>query len=318
MIRLPAWPSRWVYGAVMFELGQLRCFVAVAEDLHFGRAAARLNMTQPPLSRQIQLLEHVLDVRLLDRTSRSVRLTPAGRAFLPEARRLLRLAESAAVEARRVARGEAGPLTLGFTAGASYGFVPRLVALAKTALPDVDLVLKELTTAEQMEALAFNRLDLGLVRLPIDRRGIEVACVLREPLLLALPASHPRATGREPVLADIDRQPFIMYSPMTGRYFYDLLASLFRAADIMPDHVQYTSQPHTTLALVSAGLGMALVPESARNLGFANVVLRPLRLAPATFAELFLVWKRDSGNPALPAFRALVRHGLVGSAADGG
>lgn len=290
----------------MFELNQLRCFVAVAEDLHFGRAAERLNMTQPPLSRQIQLLEHALDVRLLDRTSRSVRLTPAGRAFLPEARRILRLAETATLAAKRIARGEAGTLTLGFTAGASYGFVPRLVALATTELPDIDLVLKEMTTADQMEALTFNRIDLGLVRLPIDRRGVEVMCVLREPLLIALPQDHALATDRDLTLNDIDRQPFIMYSPTAGRYFYDLLASLFRAADIMPSYVQYTSHPHTTLALVSAGLGMALVPESARSLNFAGVVFRPLRSAPKMFSELYLVWKRNSENPAVQIFRDLV------------
>jgi DNA-binding transcriptional LysR family regulator len=146
----------------MYELSQLRCFVAVAEDLHFGHAAARLHMTQPPLSRQVQLLELALDVRPLERNSRSVRLTPAGRAFLPEARRILRLAEEAALVAKRVARGEAGSVTTGFTAGASYDFVPRLVSLASAELPDVDLVLKELVTRDQLEALSSNR----TVRMP--------------------------------------------------------------------------------------------------------------------------------------------------------
>src|SRR5689334_12489710 len=126
----------------MFELGQLRCFVAVAEELHFGRAAARLHMTQPPLSRQIQLLEHVLDVTLLERTSRSVRLTHAGSTFLPEARRLLQLAEGAALSVRRVTRGETGSVGIGFTAGSGYSVLPRLVSLAKAEMPDVDLVLR--------------------------------------------------------------------------------------------------------------------------------------------------------------------------------
>ncbi|HEX6012495.1 MAG TPA: LysR substrate-binding domain-containing protein [Geminicoccaceae bacterium] len=290
----------------MYELSQLRCFVAVAEDLHFGHAAARLHMTQPPLSRQVQLLEHALDVRLLERNSRSVRLTPAGRAFLPEARRILRLADEAALAAKRVARGEAGSVTIGFTAGASYDFVPRLVSLALAELPDVDLILKEMVSRDQLEALSSNRIDIGLVRLPVDRRGLELVCVAREPLLIGLPSSHPLATGRDPTIRDIDRQPFIMYSPGEGRYFYDLLASVFRSADVMPNYVQYISQTHTILALVSAGLGLALVPESARNLRFDGVVLRPIHLGPKTYSELFLVWRRNNENPALRIFHSLV------------
>src|SRR5215468_1494950 len=112
----------------MFDLNQLRCFVTVAEELHFGRAAARLNMTQPPLSRQVQVLERIVDAPLLERTSRSVRLTPAGRNFLPEAKRILKLAESAAQVARRVAMGKTGSLKIGFTAAAAYGYLPHLIA----------------------------------------------------------------------------------------------------------------------------------------------------------------------------------------------
>ena len=141
----------------MFDLNQLRCFVAVAEELHFGHAAERLNMTQPPLSRQIQLLEQGLDVKLLDRTSRSVQLTPVGRAFLSEARRVLRLAEGAAMTAKRIARGEAGSITIASSGASSYGFLPRLVTLATAEMHDVDLVLLEMVTTAQVEALAANR-----------------------------------------------------------------------------------------------------------------------------------------------------------------
>src|SRR5690606_25154416 len=130
----------------MFELSQLRCFVAVAEELHFGRAAQRLNMTQPPLSRQVQLLERILGVVLLDRTSRSVRLTPAGRSFLIEARRILRLAETASLTTRRIASGEEGRVAIGFTAASGYSFLPQLVELSRTRLPGVDLALREMVT----------------------------------------------------------------------------------------------------------------------------------------------------------------------------
>ena len=131
----------------MFDLSQLRCFVAAAEELHFGRAAQRLNMTQSPLSRQIQLLERILDVMLLERTSRQVRLTPAGSAFLIEARRILRLAESAALSARRVARGDAGRVVIGFTAVSGYDLMPRIVAQAIARLPNIALELREMVTS---------------------------------------------------------------------------------------------------------------------------------------------------------------------------
>jgi DNA-binding transcriptional LysR family regulator len=298
----------------MFEFHQLRCFVAVAENLHFGRAAQRLNMTQPPLSRQIQLLEHDLGVTLFDRTSRSVQLTRAGRTFLPEARQMLRLAEGAAVSVRRVAQGAAGSITLGFTAGSSYGFLPRLVALATAEMGDVDLVLREMISARQMEALGAGLLDAGLVRLPVDRRGNELACVLREPLVLAVPEGHPLAGGGEPGLRDLDRVPFIMYAadaPTEGRYFHDLTSSLFRAADIAPSFVQHVSQIHAILALVSAGMGVSLVPRSAGSLLARGVVLRELRPVPRTWAELHLVWRRGQDNPALAVFREKVLPKLV-------
>jgi len=204
-----------------------------------------LNMTQPPLSRQIQLLEHDLGVTLFDRTSRSVYLTQAGRTFLPEARQMLRLAEGAAVSARRVAQGSAAVHHTGVHRRVQLRFLPRLVALAMADMPDVDLDLREMTSARQMEALAAGRLDAGMVRLPVDRRGNELACVLREPLVLAAPAGHPLASGAAPGLRDLDRVPFIMYatdSPTKGRYFHDLTSSLFRAAEIAPRFVQHVSR----------------------------------------------------------------------------
>jgi DNA-binding transcriptional LysR family regulator len=295
----------------MFEFSQLRCFLAVAEDLHFGRAAQRMNMTQPPLSRQIQLLEHELGVMLFERTSRAVKMTPAGRTFLPEAKQMLRLAEGAIVSAKRVARGEVGPVTLGFTPGSSYAFVPRLVAAAMEEMPDVDLVLREMDSAHQMEALAAGRLDAGAVRLPVDRRGMELACVMREQMVLAIPEGHALAKGDAPNLRDLERMPFIMYSPTEGRYFYDLTSGILRAAEIEPSYVQHVSEVHTALALVSARAGVALVPAAAHNLLVRGVVLRELEPAPRTQAELHMIWRRRQDNPAFVTFRNLVLPKLV-------
>ena len=148
----------------MFELSQVRCFVAVAEELHFGRAAARLNMTQPPLSRQIQILERILGVKLLQRGNRLVRLTPAGQSFLTEARLILKLTESAALLARRVAEGKAGSVNIGFTAASSYSYVPELVAACRQQLPDVELILKEMVSGDQLKRLGAGEIDIGLLR----------------------------------------------------------------------------------------------------------------------------------------------------------
>ena len=155
----------------MFELSQVRCFVAVAEELHFGRAAARLNMTQPPLSRQIQILERILGVKLLQRGNRLVKLTPAGQSFLTEARLILKLTESAALLARRVAEGKAGSVNIGFTAASSYSYVPELVAVCRRQLPDVELILKEMVSGDQLKRLGAGEIDIGLLRPPIPRTG---------------------------------------------------------------------------------------------------------------------------------------------------
>jgi len=290
----------------MFEFSQLRYFVAAAEELHFGRAAERLHMTQPPLSRQIQLLERILGVPLLERTSRIVRLTPAGRTFLPEARRILRLAESATVATRRIARGEAGEVTIGFTAAAGYSFLPQLITAARNRLPGVDLVLREMVTADQLEALASQRIDAGLLRPPVHRE-LESVCVVREPLLAALPAGHPLGGAPLLTLGDFDRQPFVMYSPYESRYFYDLVATVFSTAGVAPHYVQHISQIHSILALVRAGLGAALVPEAAASLRFEGVVLRPVRMEATRPVELFLAWRQGSDNPALSPFLAMAR-----------
>jgi DNA-binding transcriptional LysR family regulator len=289
----------------VFQFSQLRCFVAVATELHFGRAARRLNMTQPPLSRQIQLLEHALDVELLERTRRSVRLTAAGKAFLPEAVDLLRRGEAAALTARRAVRGEAGSVSLGFIPAASYGFLPDMVSAAHLALGDVDIVLKEMSTYEQHEAIASGRIDLGLIRPMATRPDIESVCVMRDPFVLALPPMHPLVKRKRLGLRDLDRQPFIMYSPSEGRYTYEMLAGLFRAASVEPLYVQYRFQTHTILSLVAAGMGMALVPGSAQGLHAGRVAFRQIDLGGAA-AELHLAWRRNADDPVAGAFRAFI------------
>jgi DNA-binding transcriptional LysR family regulator len=283
----------------MFELAQLRCFVAVAEELHFGRAAVRMNMTQPPLSRQVQILEHLVGVTLLERTSRSVRLTAAGRAFLADARRIVRLAEQSTALAQRVARGEAGSLSLGFTAASGYSFLPRLLERIRRHLPDVDLRLSEMVTPDQLEGLRNGGLDIGLLRPPVSHAEFNVIPALREPLVIAAPMSGPVAARQVRGLQDLDGLPFVMYAPTGAAYFHDLLTERFYAHGVAPRHVQYVSQIHSILALVGAGLGFGLVPDSAQCLHMDGVRFVPLEGEEAPRVELVLCHRKSNDNPAL-------------------
>ena len=284
----------------MFELNQLRCFATVAEELHFGRAAIRLHMTQPPLSRQVQLLEQRLGVTLLERTSRSVRLTSAGRSFLADARQILRLAESATLAVRRAARGESGSVTIGFTAASGYGVMPGMIAQCRAHVPDVEINLREMVTTEQIEALAAGVLDLALLRPHTSLEEFDSMRLIREPLVAALPTSHPLARGRrDPAISDFEATPFVMYSPIEARYFHELVAGVFATAGVRPDYTQYTSQIHSIIALVAAGIGAALVPEAATSLHFEGVIFRPVRrVRSMQSVELYVAWKPDKDNPA--------------------
>ncbi|MFT4043919.1 MAG: LysR family transcriptional regulator, partial [Gordonia sp. (in: high G+C Gram-positive bacteria)] len=258
----------------MFSFTRLTCFIAVAEELHFGRAAERLHMTQPPLSRQIQQLENELGVRLIDRTSRSVALTAAGEAFLPDARRIVRLSESAALSVRRIPAGELGTIRIGFTGASAHAVLPRLLERAAEQLPDVKLILREMVSLAQIECLSRGELDLGLIRPVLTRPGISTRPIHHERLVGALPAEHPLAAAEHLTIEDFDDQPVVMYDAVEARYFSELLISTFNAVGASPRHVQYVTQVHTMLVLVRSGMGVALVPESAQTMHPDGVVFK--------------------------------------------
>ncbi len=286
----------------MLDLSHVRCFVAAGTELHFGRAAQRLNMTQPPLSRQIQLLEQELGVSLFVRGHRRVELTPAGRAFLLEARELLNHSEAAAQAARRAAQSNAGAITIGFIGASTYGFLPRLVAGLSTELPNLEVTFRELSSKAQLEALAVNGIDLGLLRPVPVRPSYLSACVQRDNLALALPLQHPLAKRRRPELAQVDGEPFIMYSG-EGSYLRDIISSAFLRANVRPRVVQEMSHAQAILSLVSTGMGLAIVPEETRNACFDNIVFRPVSLGNGVAAELYAIWRQNNRNPALAALR---------------
>ncbi|MBF6417660.1 LysR family transcriptional regulator [Nocardia farcinica] len=282
----------------MFTFAQLTAFVAVAEELHFGRAAERLRMTQPPLSRQIQLLEKDLGAELFDRSNRSVKLTRAGRAFLVDARRLLQQAERASLAVRRVSAGTGGVVRLGFTGASVHSGLPRVLATARAALPEVDLELRELVTMDQVEALSEGSLDLGMVRPPITRPDLTTRPFLREGLVVALPAEH-RLAGADTVdVRALHGEPLVMHAPVEARYFHELVTAVLHRAGVVPVVTQYMTTVHSILALVDLGWGAALVPESAAAMRFEHVAFRPLT-GIAAHAELTLVWRQGNENPAL-------------------
>ena len=296
----------------MFTLAQLSSFVAVAEELHFGRAAARLHLTQPPLSRQIKLLEQEVGVTLLDRTGRTVKVTPAGRVFLAEARRILRLAEESSLAVRRIPTGTAGTLAVGFTAVSVYGYVQSFLRQIAAELPHVDLVLRELVTTDQVEAIAAGDIDLGFVRPPVTRAGLASRVVHAERPVLAAPADDPFTRRGQPVdVGELDGRALVMYSPVEARYFYELLLGMTVRAHARPRYVQHVSQVHTMLALVQAGVGLAIVPESAMALHPDGVAFIDLADARLPAVELAATWHETADNPALTRALSLLPDPLL-------
>lgn len=293
----------------MMDLFQLRCFVAVCEELHFSKAAARLHMTQSPLSRQIQLLEETVGTQLLERTTRSVLPTAAGTALYKDAVNILRMVEGALTNARQTAQGDVGRVSVGYTAAASYMLIPKLLLLAQQALSGVEIVLEEMVSVQQLRALADKAVDLAFVRpLPSDT-DLLYHRVVREPMRLAVPAAHPLARKRRIAMADVAGLPLIMYSEKEGRYLHDKIKALFAATSMQPRYVHHMGQTHAILALVQAGIGIAIVPESAKHLRLEQVEFRNLWREDVV-AEIYLAWRRIERNPAQQRLRELIIRSL--------
>ncbi|MGK5024486.1 LysR family transcriptional regulator [Janthinobacterium sp. RB2R34] len=292
------------------ELRQLRYFVTVAEELHFGRAALRLHMTQPPLSQTIMALEELLGAPLFIRTRREVSLTPAGTALLPEARRLLAQAQDLPALVRRAAQGEAGRLSLAFVSSADYSVLPPLLRAYQTSYPQVQIQLQEATSDLQLEELLASRIDAGLLIPPLPdkaRLALDYLPVLAEPLVLAAPAGLPILNTPGPLrLVDVPALPLIIFPRAISPALHDAILGVFRAAGIAPLIGQQAIQMQTIVSLVSAGMGIALVPQSVSNLMRPGVEYRPLQ-DPTPLVETGLAWRRDNTSPVLQGFLALLR-----------
>lgn len=289
-----------------FTLEQLRGFVAVAEEGNFGRAAARLRITQPPLSRQVQKLERAVEVALLVRTASGVELTPAGEAFLPEARRMLTLAETAPIAARDAARGTTGTLRIGFTAISALTVLGTWIRTITRHLPSVDLTLTEMVTRDQVDALLAGDLHVGLARGVPASEILSTRRVHVESLILACPLGHPLTElGRPPSPADIGRHDVVTYAPVSARYLQELVISVFHGAGVEPRYVQHVGQVHSLLALVDAGIGVGLVPRSAARLRLPNLTFTEIDGLRPDIVETHCVWRTQHGNPALDALLRL-------------
>lgn len=286
------------------ELRLLRYFVAVAEELHFGRAAARLGIAQPPLSQQIRRLEDELGVLLLRRTQRHVELTDAGEVFLAEARDILGRVERAVELAQRAQNGEIGSLRIGFAGSASYHAMPVLVRAYRERYPQVDVSLREMTTLDQIDALHEGRIHAGFLRLPVPDALLDFVVTRRERFIVALPESHPLAALERVPIARLAGEPFVLQPRHQGWGYYDTIIAACHAQGFSPLIRQEALELHTIVGLVAARLGVSLVPASARELRGTGVAYREIDgSSPVT--EMALAWRRADLSPVLRSFVAV-------------
>ena len=271
----------------MLNLNQVRCFIAVATELSFRRAAQSLHMSQPPLTRQIQLLEQHLETILLNRDKRSVTLTAAGKAFYQEALELIEHIHRIEQYTKRVASGEVGSVTIGFVANAFYHFLPELLSLLKEAFPFINISLQQSNTFQQVEAVINHQIDLGIVRVVPDNDALE------------------SATREFLQLKDFDNQPAIMYS-VAWKPIYDLLTHAFDVEQVKPNYVQYESNTVNILSLVNVGFGLALVPQSAATFKFDNVKYIPLDTTQDLSNHLYIIYRKDNENEAFHLVKRMI------------
>jgi DNA-binding transcriptional LysR family regulator len=290
------------------ELRHLRYFVAVAEELHFRRAAERLHISQPPLSAQIRGLEEELGVELLVRNRRRVELTAAGRALLSAARAILDSVDEAVDLTRRVGRGEVGELSLAFVGSAMYGRLPGFLRAFREAHPGVELVLRELPTSDQLEQLRSGHIDVGVIRPPVHAQDLLVEEVAHERIVVALPEGHRLAARATLRPTDLAGERFVMLGRRQSPGLHESLAAVMaEVRDVgSAGEIQEVDQIHSVIGLVAAGFGISLVGESVAHGERQGIAYRPLR-GPAPMVSLALAWRPGETSPTVAAFLDFVR-----------
>ena len=288
------------------DIHSLRYFVAVAEELNFGRAAARLHITQPALSRQIHRLEAALDVKLLQRTKRTVELTAAGSALLIEAHKILRQVESARHLVQQVARGEMGSLRIAFTPSSMHTVLPEILKHFCDRYPNVQLTMSELCTLDQVNGLRTQALDIGLLHPPIDAPFLELYPLPGEGLVVALPQTHALSKQKQLPLKSLANEAFILHPRDEGPILYDQILGLCKAAGFEPNIIHGEVKHQARVGLVAAGIGVTFVPESlqcAKLTGVSYCTLREEALA----LQLALAWRQTQESPVLQKFLKVVQ-----------
>nr|WTB34445.1 LysR family transcriptional regulator [Streptomyces sp. NBC_00830] len=292
------------------ELRHLSAFIAVAEELHFGRAAKRLQMAQPPLSQQIRQLEKELGVQLFERNTRSVRLTSAGESFLQPVRTVLDDLDTAVRAARAAGRGEYGRVTIGFAGASSHETLPLLTRAVRAAHPALELVMKGQTYADvALAGVADGSLDLGFVRLPVTRPGVQYRVIDEEELVCALPSDHPLARLERVPIEVLAQEHFVSFPANTGSTVRDATVGACEAAGFNPRVVQEAPDSYTILALVAAGVGVTLTVTSCQHIQQNGLVYRPLA-GPPIRLQAALAWRTDNPSAALRSVLAVAGSAL--------
>jgi len=290
----------------MIETRLLLSFICVAEELHFGRAAQRLHIAQPALSRQIKLLEDRLGLLLFERTQRNVSLTPAGSVFLKHAYSITDEITHAMADALKTSRGEIGRLAVGFIHSSAYSITPAILDAFHSRYPDVELDLHELTIWDQLRALRENTIDIGILRPPVNDPELESYVLRDEHFVVVVPERHALA-GRSSVrLSDISHENFVIFSQRNSPLFYSRIIAMCEKAGFVPSVRQQAIQIHTVLGLVRARMGIAIVPEVARNLHMPGLSFLDIEDSPPP-VQVTLVWRKTHASPMLAAFIDITR-----------
>jgi DNA-binding transcriptional LysR family regulator len=293
------------------ELRQLKYFIVVAEELHFGRAAESLHLSQPALSKQIQALEDSLNIQLLERTKHSCRLTMAGKKFLETARKILQEIEEGIQVTRQVADGQRGRVRVGFTEATLFSLAPTIFKTYREHYPQVDLILTSGGTETNVEALRTHHIDVGFVYLPIREPSLSVYPLYEETYIVALPSSHRLARHKQISLQSLANEPLIIYPRSLGPVLYALFIQYCEQAGFLPNIVQEAELAQTRLGLASAGVGITFVLPPLQNLSAKGVVYRPLSGNFLTL-KLALAWRQNESSPVVIEFLKALKNACGG------
>ncbi|WP_408007390.1 LysR family transcriptional regulator [Pseudalkalibacillus sp. A8] len=292
------------------ELRHLKYFTMIAEELHFGRAAKKLNISQPPLSQQLKQLENELQVKLFHRTNRSVELTEAGKLFLEKVYNIFNYLDYACEETRSIDRGEIGELTLGYSGSAVFDLLPTIIHSCNQHFPSLTLDLKQLTTSEQIKALEERKIQVGLLVPPIESPNLITETIREEKLVVCLPKNHLLAQGRTQIDArELAMENFIMPPKQEGHGYYDAIKNIFEDASFTPNIVQTAKEQHTMVSLVAAGIGIVIVPEYTQFIKLDDVVYLPFNKHYPKITAM--TWHKENKQPVVNRFIRVVQEQVI-------